>query len=230
MSLHAEMKGYSRASYPVLKLAEHALSMVYSQLHLSLMQVLVKGAGDRRHQTQVITKGSGLKTLATSVGRKNRASIARQVMKDRKMKTHIVDILAKRVQKEMAVMCSKKTSSTLRSAKPEALENFSWDTLVAEVETHAPTLLQVLRGIADVKHRVRKGSKPKLKSTRPSNTAVVGVCAAILLRHGNVHTNLLQKMVSLLLSGGHASKQVHVTLSLHDYNYVVLHMQTHTNY
>ncbi len=41
------------------------------------MQVLVKGAG---HQTQVITKGSGLKSLARSEGRKNRASIARQAI------------------------------------------------------------------------------------------------------------------------------------------------------
>ncbi len=141
---------------------------IYLHLHLSLMQVLVKGAGDRRHQTQVITKGSGLKSLARSVGRKHRASIARQAMKDRNMKTHVVDILAKHVQKEMTVMCSKKTNSMLCSAEPEALENFSWDTLVAEVEAHLPTLLQMLRGIADLKRRVCKGRKLKLKSTRPS--------------------------------------------------------------
>ncbi len=80
----------------------------------------------------------------------------------------------------------------------------------------------MLKGITDVKRRVlsskksktthksgEKGPQPKLRrSNRPSSSAVVGVCAAILLRHKNTHMNLLQKVVSLLLNGGHASKQV----------------------
>ena len=46
------------------------------------------------------------------------------------------------------------------------------------------------------------------KSWRPSEEAVVGVCAAIMLRNQNVHMNLLQRIVSLILHNGHASKQV----------------------
>lgn len=47
----------------------------------------------------MITKSSGLKTIARSVVRKNRDSIARQVMKDQKMRAKVLQILARITQK-----------------------------------------------------------------------------------------------------------------------------------
>ncbi len=181
--------------------------------------ILVKGAGSSRSQTHVVTRASGLKTLTRSIGRKNRASIARQVMRDPKTKEKVLGILATHVQKEMTTMCSRKTGSILRSAAPEDLKSFSWDTIVAEAQTRAPTLFQILKGTVEVKRRVtwskskttsKPGEKgqPKVRSCRPTQAAVIGVCSAVLLRHKNTHMNLLQKVVSLLLNGGHASKQV----------------------
>ena len=49
-------------------------------------QVVVKSKQKKRIRAHVISRGSGLKTLARSVGRKHRASIARQAMKDSQIK------------------------------------------------------------------------------------------------------------------------------------------------
>ncbi len=103
--------------------------------HRSLLREQVTGD----HGTQVVTKASGLKTLARSIGRKNQASIARQVMKDPRIKEKVLEILAKHVQKEMTVMCSRNTGSVLRSTAPDVLKRFTWETVVAEVQAHAPT-------------------------------------------------------------------------------------------
>ena len=41
---------------------------------------------------------------------------------------------------------------------------------------------------------------------------VIGTCVAILLKHRNPKLSLLQKIISLVLYAGHASKQVHKSL------------------
>ena len=112
--------------------------------------------------------------------------------------------------------------SLLRSSSPEVLSTFSWDALIAELQLHASTLLQVLKGSIEVKRYVRgkgrvvhsqgknrrKRFLPKVEAnSRPTSTAIIGTCAAILLRNKNVHMNLLQKIVSIIINSGHASKQ-----------------------
>jgi len=57
-------------------------------------QVLVKGKTDSR--THPIPRSSGLKTLARSVGRQNRPSIARQAMRDPKIKKMVLNIICTR--------------------------------------------------------------------------------------------------------------------------------------
>ncbi len=177
----------------------------------------MKGTGRKTLQTTVITRKSGLKTLARSVGRKSRPSIARQVMRDRVIREKVLEILTKDIQKEMTTMCAKKTSSVLRNPSPKAVKTFSWEAVVSEVQAYAPTLFQFLKGTVHVKRRVsrkqkkaleKSSRKQKHKTNRPSEVEIIGVCAAVLLRSRNLHMNLLQKMVSLILNGGHASKQV----------------------
>lgn len=157
-----------------------------------------------RCRTDIITRASGLKTLARSVGARNRPSIARQVVSDPKLKEAALHCIIKQVQKEMTTMCARKTKSILREGSLQTLRNFSWSDIISDVERNAPTLLKVLQGIAEVKRRVTKSKK----STTTPNTYVVGVCASIFLRHRNTHMNLLQKIISLVLNSGHASKQV----------------------
>lgn len=171
------------------------------------LQVVVKSAGKRKLQTRVVHKSSNLKTLVKSVGRLNYASVARQAMKVTKIRSKVLPILAATIQKELTQMCARKNKSVLRDTTPKSVKSFSWKTLLCELGTHAPIFTQVLRGIMQVKRRIRT-TKPRKKSSRPSEEAVVGVCAAIMLRHRNVHMNLLQRIVSLILHNGHASKQV----------------------
>lgn len=175
----------------------------------------------------VMTRASGLKTLARSVGRRSCSSIARQAMHDSRIRKQVLDILQADLQKEMNVMSAVKSASVLRDKSAEALKQFSWDTVADDLKKHAPTLFNILHGCVEVKRRQycvvskkkkktsRVGAskratdyKKAVKSNRPSNSVVLGVCAAILLRHKNTHMNLLQRLVSLILNAGHASKQV----------------------
>ena len=63
----------------------------------------------KRSQAQVVSRASGLKTLARSVGRHSRSSIARQVVKDDKIRGHIIKYLSSFIQKEMRNMSRVKT-------------------------------------------------------------------------------------------------------------------------
>lgn len=171
----------------------------------------MKGKTDSR--THPIPRSSGLKTLARSVGRQNRPSIARQAMRDPKIKKMVLNILEKDVQKELTKMSSKSTNSCLRQRHLEALDSFSWDSLLSELQLNAPTLYRVLQGCVSVKRRERvmkKGGRKGMvaRSYRPSNSAILGVCAALLLRHRNHNMNVVQRIISIILHGGHAAKQV----------------------
>ena len=118
-----------------------------------------------------------------------------------KIRKKVLGILQNDLQKEMREMCLKKSMSVLRASSPEALQTFSWESVVEELQVKAPTLLHLLKGCADVKRheRPRKSRRKSPKSFRPTNTAVLGTCAAILLRHKNQYMNLLQRLVSLVL-------------------------------
>ena len=41
-------------------------------------------------------------------------------------------------------------------------------------------------------------------SYRVTDDAIIGMCAAILLRHHNTHMNFVQRIISTLLYSGHA--------------------------
>ena len=93
-------------------------------------------------------------------------------------------------------MTSDNAHSFLCSQSKADLKEFKWDRLHAELSDNAPTLLSIL--LAATKTRV----------PRPNAHIVVGTCVAILLKHCNPKMSLLQKIISLVLYAGHASKQV----------------------
>ena len=136
-------------------------------------------------------------------------------MLNKKIRRHALVVLKKDVQKEIKVICSKKENSILRETSSDIVSSFSWDLLVKEVEAKAPTMLSLLHACVDVQRRKRKrenvsSTGKKFKSRLPSNTAVLGVCAGIILRHANHHMNLVQRLVSLILDNGHSSKQASI--------------------
>ena len=57
---------------------------------------------------------SSWRTLGRSLGRKNRASVARNALKDTGIRKHVLKYLSKDVQKELSVLCIKKLQSIFR--------------------------------------------------------------------------------------------------------------------
>lgn len=160
--------------------------------------------GKTYSKTHVIPRSSGLKPMARSLGRRNHSAIAKQVMRNPKIKAACLRVLEKDIQRELTSMAaSKRSPSCLRLRCLDALESFSWEKLCTELQSSAPTFYQVLHGCVNVKRRQRA-----TKTYHPSNTAILGVCAAVLLRHRNQNLNLLQRIISLILHSGHAAKQV----------------------
>ena len=121
-------------------------------------------------------------------------------MKDPSTRKHIVRLIGNEVRKEIRLMASENAHSVLCSQSTEDLKEFKWDELHAELSNQAPTLRSVL--LAATKTRV----------PRPNTHVVIGTCVAILLKHRNPKMSLLQKIISLVLYAGHASKRVRYLL------------------
>ena len=152
----------------------------------------------------MVPKSSGLKMLTRSVARRNKAAVARQAIQNTGIRKCVMAILACNIQKEMTLLCSRKTSSMLRASSMDSLSKFSWKALSAELESISPTLYGFLKGCVQVKRKATKA----MKSIKPADVAVLGVCACILLRHRNTRMNAMQRAISLVLHRGHSSKQV----------------------
>ena len=110
-------------------------------------------------------------------------------MSNPQLHDHVVNAIAKEVQKEIKEICSDQYSSILRMKYKVALETFAWDRVWKELETKAPTLLMVLSGGA---------SSSNIKPA-------ICTCAGILR---NPKVNIVQAVVSVVLKAGHANIQV----------------------
>ena len=171
---------------------------------------MVKGRG--KAQAHAISKSSGLKTIAKGVARRSPRTIARQTLRNPKCRRHVLDILGRDIQKEMTALCSNDSKSVLRESSLEALSSFTWDKLSSELSTRAPTFYAVLHACVNTK---QKGNAPESKNWRSSKSAVLGMCAAIILRNCHHHMNLVQRIVSLILHSGHSAKQVSLNITCH---------------
>lgn len=144
-----------------------------------------------------------MKRIGRSVGRGSANAIARQVLQHKRVKGAVLKVVGQQIRKEMMVMCKQKTASVLRDLSSEAMQSFTWDTLVEELKTKAPTLLQMIRECVRTKRR-----QVSARSYIVDENAIIGLCTAILLRHRNKNMNLVQRIISVLLYSGHAPKQV----------------------
>ena len=84
-----------------------------------------------------------------------------------------------------------------------SMQTFSWEWLLKQLGVHAPHLHQLLTSLTTTKGR------------RTNQRAVIGMCAAILMKHQNPTISLVQKILSIILYAGHASKQVILTEYMH---------------
>ena len=173
----------------------------------------ILGFVERKKRSRVYNLSRSLKRIGRSVGRLNRQSIAREAMKDERIRSKSIEILSKRLAKETKTLCSKKVMSTLRKRDLNSLQEFDVSSILNEMEQHAPSVLTLLRGCLLGRKHLKVGAR----KTRSVNAdLVVAVCCAILLRGRSQRMNLLQRIVSIVLYCGHASKRVSIaTCILH---------------
>ena len=115
--------------------------------------------------------------LKTAQGRHMTKSIARgfkkglvdQCFGDEVIHGYILKKTAQIIREEVKAMCSDEVDSVLRnSGKPDALSSFTWNSLLAELKRHAPTLLLLLSAAA--------GKRAE------NSECVIGMCSAMLLK------------------------------------------------
>lgn len=166
--------------------------------------------GERKARAHTISRASKLKVLVKGAARKSHRTVARQAMAHKTVRLNVLSILRDDLKREMRLLCKKSTNFMLRASTAEALSNFSWEVLAQELERKAPTLFAILMACVEVRQPKNPtvSMQGRTRTRRASNTAVLGVCAAILLRHCNHHMNLVQRLISLILHSGHSAKQV----------------------
>lgn len=130
-------------------------------------------------------------------------SVAFQVIRHNRLRDRVLTVLGRSMQKEMKRMCGLITPSILRSRDPQNVQSFKWQMLIEELKEKAPILFQVLASCA-----YKKPPKEGKKTYQVKDEVVVGICAAILLRHKSSKMNLVQRINSMILFSNHAGKMV----------------------
>ena len=131
--------------------------------------------------------------------RRSHCALARQCLKDPVNRKFITKGVGLSLKQEVASLCSTKKSSFLQDKSVEALETFSWEAIIEEMKSRAPTLLSVLNSCTETRH------------ARKNRKAVIGIITAILCKHRHPTFSLLQRLLSVVLYSGHASKHVSYT-------------------
>ena len=96
-------------------------------------------------------------------------------------------------------MCTDKVTSMLKSKSAQSLSSFSWTAIQAELKSHAPTLLSILVDMTKT-------------CAKKDATAVICICASMILKFRNPCMSLVRHMLSVLLYAGHAKKKVIITI------------------
>ena len=131
--------------------------------------------------------------MGKAVARRSRSALVAEALKDPVTKGYIVRRIGMMVKNELILMCSERVSSLLKRQSPK---EFNWNTFMKELSTNAPALLTLLKSCTHT------------RIPRQNQTAVIGVCCAILLKFRYSKMSLFHKIVSLILYAGNCGKQV----------------------
>ena len=117
-------------------------------------------------------------------------------MKDPAIRKYIIEKVGKIARMELCKLCSDKTPSILRMYNKDSFKHFTWDNLITELSLTAPTLLSLFEAFTET------------KTVCHNRKGVIGVCISLLLKNRFAKACFVQKLISLILYSGHASKQV----------------------
>lgn len=138
------------------------------------------------------------RTMVKQLTRGSIISVARQCLKNTAARKSIIKSIGHMIRREVMTLCSESVSSVLSVKSTDAMEKFTWDALIEELQRNAPVFLQILQICT-------KSSKHRLID----QNAIIGVCCSLLCRYRSQRMNLLQRVISVILYAGHANKQVH---------------------
>ena len=127
-------------------------------------------------------------------------SIARQCLKDKLCRKHLISALATEIKAEIQSLCSRETDSIQKNKNPASFKAFQWSSIVDEATKFAPTLVDILRLITTYWTRRKKAKR--------NSYIVIGLCICILCKHRNPSMALFQRIISLILYAGHSGKKV----------------------
>ena len=109
---------------------------------------------------------------------------------------HVVASLTQQIRKEMNDICSTNHYSLLRDSY-EAVKQFSWESIWLEYEAKVPTLFTLLTGLL-----------PKAEKR------FIAFVMSLLLKRRCKHMSLVQRVISPVLYGNAAKKQVDIPMHL----------------
>ena len=124
-------------------------------------------------------------------------ALARRCLENDDIRKCIISGVSRMLRKEIATLCSNLVQSVLRDKSNDGLKSFQWKCLLDELQTHAPMLLEILKSCTKVR-------RPQL--------AVIRVITAILCRNRRNSASLIQRLISVILYSGYASKMVSISL------------------
>ena len=136
------------------------------------------------------------KKIGKAVARRFNTSVVDECLKQPETRQSLLKKLLQLLRKELKEMCSDGAKSILQDKSARALGSFTWKNLTDELALHAPILLHILCGCTITR-------KP-----RDNRSAVIGLCASILLHYRLPKMSLVQRILSIVLYSGHSAKQV----------------------
>ena len=129
-----------------------------------------------------------------ALARRSNMALSNECLADMKTREYTLSSIGRMIRTELKKVSS--IQSVLCSQSNDDLKNFKWDDIYNELKHKAPVFLGVLL------------SATKTRCARKNQVAVICMCAAILLKYRFKRLSLVQKIVSLVLYGGHCSKKV----------------------
>ena len=136
------------------------------------------------------------KVIAKAIGRGNWKATALEILKDENGRKYCLQKIGIMIRNELHTLCSPVAKSILGSQSLSDLSDFTWERLIKELEMYAPVLLSILRDATVT------------RTDRPNRGTIIGMCAALLLKHRYFKMSLVQKIFALVLYSGHSGKQV----------------------
>lgn len=147
-------------------------------------------SGHKQFKVRTPARKDAVKRLA----RRHYASLASSMVESASTSTKIVHEVVRKIKAEMRVIRSEKHDSILLDTQ-EAVKNFSWETVVLELQNKTHTLMHLLQNLV---------AKPS------HNKPLICLIASQFLKQRYPKLCLVQRAVSAFLYGKGTNKQVRI--------------------